>query len=85
MLPAAGALPVDGEGVCSSNYEQQAKLWRRVTRLGPATRASALILQIGTLARQDCMAAGSGAIADGDVAGKVLTILLDYLSPGAGG
>ena len=85
MLPAVIAPPADGEGACSSNYERQAKLRRQVTHLGPAKRASALILQIDTAARQDCMATGSGVIADGHVAGKILTILCDYLSPGAGG
>ena len=66
-----------------SNYEQRAKLWRQVTNLGPAKRASALIVQIDTRLRQDCMAAGSGVIADGDGAEKISTVLRDYLAPEA--
>ena len=68
-----------------ASWQQQAKLWRRVTILGPATRAAAPISQMDTTARLSCMAAGSDVITDGDDAEKISTISRDYFAPEAAG
>ena len=54
----------------------------RVTNLGPARWASALILQMATAARRVSMAAWRGVIMDGGRAEKISTILRNYLGPG---
>ena len=54
----------------------------RVTNLGPASWASALILQKATAARRVSAAAWRGAIMDGGRAGKISTISRNYLGPG---
>ena len=54
----------------------------RVTNLGPARWASALILQMATAARRVSMAAWRGVIMDGGRAEKISTISRNYLGPG---
>lgn len=74
-------------GKCSSfpNYKRRVKLWRQITNLGPAKRASSLILRRAAVARQVCAAAGSDVIMDGNGEGGMLSILRDYFAPGAPG
>ena len=62
MLPPVSAPSFDRKGESSANYAQQVALWREVTNLGPAKRASALILHLDTVARNVCVAAESDAI-----------------------
>ena len=52
-------------------------------KFGPGEVGFGVIRQIDTRLRQDCMAAGSGVIADGDGAEKISTVLRGYLAPEA--
>ena len=58
-------------GESCTNYAQEVKLWSHVANLDPGTRASTLILNMDTVARQACMPAGSDEIMDQDGAMRV--------------
>ena len=51
--------------------------------LGPAKRASALILSAGAIAREVCMAARSDQIMDQGGVMKIVKLLDGYFAPGA--
>ena len=50
------------KGGSFANYAQEVGIWRQVTNLGAAKRASALIAYMALVAREVCMAAGSNQI-----------------------
>ena len=83
MPPAARVPGFDGKGSSYIIYEQQVRLWRQVANLDPSKRAAALILQVETVARQVCLAAGSDSVANNDGAEQILGILKDYFAPDA--
>ena len=53
-----------------------------MANLEPAERAAALILRIGSAARQVYACTGDDIILDDDVANQILPILLEHLAPG---
>ena len=50
------------EGGSFANYAQQVGIWRRVTNLGAAKRASALTSYMDSVVREVCMAAGGDRV-----------------------
>ena len=50
--------PFDEEGESLANYAQEVGLRRHVASLDPAKFASALILHLGSVARDVCVSAG---------------------------
>ena len=64
MLPFADAPCFYGKGESFTGYTQQVELRRQVDKLGPANRDPALISQMGAVAQEVYMAAGSDAIMD---------------------
>ena len=71
MMPNVHESSFDGKGESFSNYIQDVELCHRVTDLEPVKGASALILNMGPVARGVCMAAGSDKIADPDGVMKI--------------
>ena len=83
MLPAI-VVPVFGAKDSSSpNYEQQGRPWRQVAKLDPSKRASALILQVGSAARQVCVSAGNDIISNNDGPNQISGISREHFAPAA--
>ena len=66
MLPAVTAPSFGSKSASLCSGGQQVRLWRQVTNLGPAKRASAFLLRMDIVARQVLMAAGRDVITNGD-------------------
>ena len=66
-----------------SNYEQRARLSRKVANLGPVKRSSTLILRMDTAARQVCMAARRDIIMSNDSADQISKLPQEYFAQGA--
>ena len=81
MLPAEQVPASNAKGPSFINYEQDARLWRQLTNLGPGKRASALILRRDSVARQVCLGAESDAVTNIDGLGLILAILRKYFEP----
>ena len=62
MMPTVNAPFSDGGGESFSNYSQEVVLRAQTTNLEPVKRASALILNVGPVAREVRMAAGCDQI-----------------------
>ena len=71
------------EGSPLLNNEQQLRLWRHVTDLGPSKEASALTLQMEVAARHVCTTAGSDIFASGAVGERILNFPREFCAPGA--
>ena len=83
MLPAAAAPSFDGEGSSFFHYEQQVRLWGQVANSDPPGRASALILQMDTVASQGCMNAGIDASMSEAGADQILNTPRENFAPDA--
>ena len=81
MLPSLSVLSLDDKGASLPNYGHQVKLWRQETKSDAAERSAALILLMGAVARQVCMAAGGNVIMDQEGAKRILATLHDYFAP----
>ena len=62
MLPAIAVPAFDWKGSNFLHYERQVQLWSQETNLEPSKRASALVSQKESAARQVCMPAGNEII-----------------------
>ena len=67
--------PFDGGGESLANYAQEVGLRRRVASLDPATCASALILHMGSVARDVCVSAGGDVVRSQGGAKKIAELL----------
>ena len=83
MFPSVIAPCIDGWGESLENYARQVELWRQVANLDPAKRAAVLFLEMDTLARKVCMAAGGDLITDQNGANEISELLRRYPASGA--
>ena len=83
MLPAVGVPSIDGKGSSFLRYDQPVRPWCRVTKSRASKRAAALILQIGSAARQVRTSAGSEILRSSDGSDQILNISRKYFAPGA--
>ena len=72
-----------GRGESFAIYAQHVQLGRQVTILEPAKRASAIIMKMDTVARENCIAVGGGAIIGHEGAANSMELLRDFLPWGA--
>ena len=81
MLPSVSAPCDDSRDDSSANYAPQEGLVRQVTTLEPATRASAIISHLDTVAREVCMADGGHVTMNPEGAAAIMGAPRDYLAP----
>ena len=83
MLPA-GRLPIfGGNGAFSQRRVQQVRLWMRMTKMEPSSRAAALVLNVNSVARQVCLSAGGDHLENTDGVSRALEILRNFFAPEA--
>ena len=83
MLPAGKFPASNGGGASFLGSERQVCLWMRMTKMGPASRASALALRVNSVGGQGCLSSGGGQLGDNDGATRMLEILRNYFAPEA--
>ena len=72
MAPLVNAPFSDRKGESFANCNREVELWRRVTNLGPAKRASALMLEMDVVARKVCVATWGDQISGQDGAIEIM-------------
>ena len=70
-----------GNGASFPGYSLEAESWRQVTYSDGRKCAPALVLQMGSTARDVCMAAGNDKLLEADAATTLLSVLRDYFAP----
>ena len=83
MLPSIAAPFSDGTGNPLPGSATEEKLRRKVTNLGVGKRASALVLQMESTARDACVAMGSDKLMEPDAVGRSLRVPREYFAPNA--
>ena len=80
MAPTVAAPYLDGRGDPPANCAEKVELRSRVTNLDVTKSAPALVLQMGPVARDVCVAAGSEQLSDLDGATKIAQSLHDHFA-----
>ena len=83
MLPTEKGPTFDGKGSSVQAYELQVRLWMRMTKMEPATRASACVLRANSVARQVCSSADCDHLGNNGSLARMLGKLRNYFAPGA--
>ena len=72
-----------GNGGSFANYKKKVPLWKRVSTMGPETKAAHLLLHMSDVARDVRPSVGRDVIDNLDGAEKILKILRERFAPGA--
>ena len=81
MMPAIATPSFDGAGGSSTGCAMGAELRRRFTNLDAYERLTAPVLQMDPIARDVCMAPGTGRLLESGGAHVVPEVLRDYFAP----
>ena len=74
MLSAEKVPIIDGERASFQCYEQQVRLWMRMTKMEPSSRAAAWVLRMNWVARSVCRSTGGDQLYNTDGVTCVLEI-----------
>ena len=85
MARTANVPFLDGKGESYSNIAQDVELRSHAANFGPMRKASALTLNVGPVARQVCMVAGSDQITHPDGTMEITRASTNSSAPGAAG
>ena len=83
MSPSIAAPSPDGKGESSPGFAMELELQRKVTNHNAGKRASALVLQVDSTARDACMEIGRDKLMGTDAVGQALQVLLDHFASDA--
>ena len=72
-----------GNGGSFANYEKKVLLGKRVSTMGPETKAAHMLLHMSDVARDVCPSVGRGVIDNLDGAEQISKILRGRFAPGA--
>ena len=83
MYPFAQVPAHGGKSSSITDHERRVRLWKQSEEVDPPKRASPLILQMETIARQVYMKAVAHTFMQGEGAETILLTLRNYFQPGA--